>query len=188
MLCYAMRCTVSIFSAFKLSCICVENIESKGEKIMAFFNDVATSSQSYDALHGKQLNGIFDDIPTKPQTYDALYGKGPVREIPLGEPSNKGGKKEKAIVDKFILRREDGQLPCGSKKVVTLPDNSPLRKFGLDRFELTKEKVSEPWADEVASGLKKTLKVFGQGNEELFVGKDSIRKFMETIAHVIRKG
>ena len=165
MLCYAMRCTVSIFSAFKFSCICVENIESKGEKIMAFFDDVATS----------------------PQSYVALYGKGPVREIPLGEPSNKGGKKEKAIVDKFILRREDGQLPCGSKKVVTLPDNSPLRKFGLDRFELTKEKVRVHWSDKVASGLKKTLKVFGQGNEELFVGKDSIRKFMETIAHVIRK-
>ena len=186
MLCYAMWRAVSKFLAFKFSCKCVENIESKGEKIMAFFNDVATSSQSYDALYGKQLNGFFDDI--KPQTYDALYGKGPVREIPLGEPSKKDGKKEKAIVDKFILRREDGQLPCGSKKVVTLPDNSPLRKFGLDRFELTREKVCQFGSSDVAPGLKKTLKLFGQGSEPLFVGRDSIRKFMETIAHVIRKG
>lgn len=74
------------------------------------------------------------------------------------------------------------------KKVVTLSDNSPLKKFGLDRFELTREKFSESWSDEVAPGLEKTLKVFGQGNEELFVGRDSIRQFMKSIAHVIRKG
>lgn len=41
------------------------------------------------------------------------------------------------------------------KKVVTLSDNSPLRKFGLDRFELTREKFSESWSDEVAPGLEK---------------------------------
>ena len=133
---------------------------------MAFFNDVATSSQSFKAL----------------------YGGGPVREIPLGEPSKKDGKKEKAIVDKYILRREGGQLPYGSKKVVTLPDNSPLRKFGLDRFELTREKVSNFSGTAATPRLRKTLKLFGQGSDPLFVGSDSIRKFIKTIAHVIRKG
>lgn len=71
-------------------------------------------------LYGKQLNGIFDDIPTKPQTYDALYGKGPVREILLGEPSNKDGKKEKAIVDKYILRRKMGSCLVAQKSSYTV--------------------------------------------------------------------
>ncbi len=133
---------------------------------MAFFNDVATSSQSFKAL----------------------YGGGHVREIPLGEPSKKDGKKEKAIVDKYILRREGGQLPYGSKKVVTLPDNSPLRKFGLDRFELTRVKVPNSSYTAANPRLSKTLYLFGQGSDPLFVGSDSIRKFIKTIAHVIRKG
>ena len=166
MLCYAMRRTVSIFSAFKFSCKCVENMERKGEKIMAFFNDVATSSQSYNAL----------------------YGKDSVRAIPLGKPNEIEGKKGKAIVKRFSLQRVDGQKPCGSKKVVTLPENSPLRRLGLDKFELTKEKLCKFGTGEVAPGLKKTLRVFGQDGKELFVGADSIRQFMKTIAHVIRKG
>ena len=162
MLCYAMRCTVSIFSAFRFSCKCVENMERKGEKIMAFFNDVAT----------------------KPQNYFELYGRGPVRETPLGKPQNYDSG---TIVERFILRREDGQRPFGSKKLVTLPDNSPLRRFGLDKFELIKEKRCNFGMD-VVPGLKKTLKIFGQDGKELLLGADSIRQFMKSIAHVIRKG
>ena len=140
-------------------------MERKGEKNMAFFNDVAP----------------------KPQNYYELYGKGLVREIRLGEPPKKDGKKEKAIVERFILRREDGQKPFGSKKLVTLSDNSPLRRLGLDKFELIKEKSCK-FGSDVAPGLRKTLRVFGQDGKQLFVGADSIRQFMKTIAHVIRKG
>lgn len=138
-------------------------MERKGEKIMAFFNDVAT----------------------KPQNYFELYGRGPVRETPLGKPQNYDSG---TIVERFILRREDGQRPFGSKKLVTLPDNSPLRRFGLDKFELTKEKFPVLWDDNVAPGLKKTLKLFNKNGEVMFEGTGSIRQFMKSIAHVIRKG
>ncbi len=182
-----MRRTVAILFLLKFYCKCVENMERKGEKIMAFFNDVATSSQSYDALRGKQLNGIFDDLPTKSQSYDALYGTqlNGVRETPLGKPLEYDSGTR---VERYSLQRVDGQKTYASKKVVILPKNSPLRKLNMDKFVLTREKVYNPYdCDVISSGLKKTLKLFNKNGEVMFEGIDSIRQFMKSIAHIIRK-
>ena len=164
MLCYAMRCAVSNFSVFRFSCKCVENTESKGDKIMVNFNDVATNSQSYNALYGSRLDNICENPPCAP--LDFANG---------------------TRVERYSLQRVDGQKPYASKKVVILPKNSPLRRLNLDKFELTKEKVRMP-GDKVAPGLKKMLKLFNKNGEVMFEGTESIRQFMKTIAHIIRKG
>ena len=90
-------------------------------------------------------------------------------------------------VERYSLQRVDGQKPYGSQKVVTLPENSPLRRLNLDKFELTKEKFPILWDDNVAPGLKKTLKLFNKNGEVMFEGTGSIRQFMKSIAHIIRK-
>ena len=160
-----MRSAVSNFSVFKFLRKCVENIESKGEKFMAFFNDVATNSQSYNVLYGIKHSDV--------------------RETPLGKPLDYDSGTR---VERYSLQRVNGQKPYASKKVVTLPENSPLRRLNLDKFELIKEKVREFGGGGVASGLKKTLKLFNKNGEVMFEGTDSIRQFMKTIAHIIRKG
>lgn len=162
MLCYAMWRTVSILPAFKFSCICVEKV--KEIKIMTSLNDVTASSQSYDVLFGTQLNGV--------------------RETPLGKPLDYDGG---IRVERYSLQRVDGQKPYASRKVVTLPKNSPLRKLNMDKFVLTKEKAYNPYdCDEISSGLKKTLKLFNKNGEVMFEGADSIRQFMKSVAHLIR--
>ena len=163
MLCYALRRTVAILFLLKFSSECVENIERKGEKIMAFFNDVATSSQSYNVLYGIKHSDV--------------------RETPLGKPLDYDSGTR---VERYSLQRVNGQKPYASKKVVTLPENSPLRRLNLDKFELIKEKVRGDAG--VAPGLKKTLKLFNKNGEVMFEGTESIRQFMKTIAHIIRKG
>ena len=163
MLCYAMRCAVSIFSVFRFSCKCVENTESKGDKIMVNFNDVATNSQSYNALYGSRLDNICENPPCAP--LDFANG---------------------TRVERYSLQRVDGQKPYASKKVVILSENSPLRRLNLDKFELTKEKVREFGDDEVAPGLKKTLKLLNKKGEVMFEGTGSIRQFMKSVAHLIR--
>ena len=90
-------------------------------------------------------------------------------------------------VERYSLQRCDGQIPYASKKVVILSENSPLRRLNLDKFELTKEKVREFGDDEVAPGLKKTLKLFNKNGEVMFEGTGSIRQFMKSVAHIIRK-
>lgn len=139
-------------------------MERKGEKIMAFFNDVATNSQSYDALYGSRLDSM--------------------RKIPLGKPLEYDSGTR---VERYSLQKVDGQKPYASEKVVTLPENSPLRRLNLDKFVLTKEKVREYGDDEVAPGLKKTLKLLNKKGEVMFEGTGSIRQFMKSVAHIIRK-
>lgn len=161
---HASRRTVAILFLLKFSCKCVENTESKGDKIMAFFNDVATNSQSYGALYGSRLDNICENPPCAP--LDFANG---------------------TRVERYSLQRCDGQIPYASKKVVILSENSPLRRLNLDKFELTKEKVREFGDDEVAPGLKKTLKLFNKNGEVMFEGTGSIRQFMKSVAHIIRK-
>ena len=132
---------------------------------MAFFNDVATNSQSYNVLYGIKHNDV--------------------RETPLGKPLDYDSGTR---VERYSLQRVNGQKPYASKKVVTLPENSPLRRLNLDKFELIKEKVREFGGGGVAPGLKKTLKLFNKNGEVMFEGTESIRQFMKTIAHIIRKG
>ncbi len=132
---------------------------------MAFFNDVATNSQSYGALYGSRLDNICENPPCAP--LDFANG---------------------TTVERYSLQRCDGQIPYASKKVVILPENSPLRRLNLDKFELTKEKFPVLCDDNVAPGLKKTLKLFNKNGEVMFEGANSIRQFMKSIAHVIRKG
>ena len=131
---------------------------------MAFFNDVATNSQSYDALYGSRLDNICENPPCAP--LDFANG---------------------TRVERYSLQRCDGQIPYASEKVVTLSENSPLRKLNLDKFVLTKEKVREFGDDEVAPGLIKTLKLLNKKGEVMFEGTDSIRQFMKSVAHLIRK-
>lgn len=131
---------------------------------MAFFNDVATNSQSYGALYGSRLDNICENPPCAP--LDFANG---------------------TRVERYSLQRVDGQKPYASKKVVILSENSPLRRLNLDKFELTKEKVREFGDDEVAPGLKKTLKLFNKNGEVMFEGTGSIRQFMKSVAHIIRK-
>lgn len=131
---------------------------------MAFFNDVATNSQSYGALYGSRLDNICENPPCAP--LDFANG---------------------TRVERYSLQRCDGQIPYASKKVVILSENSPLRRLNLDKFELTKEKVREFGGGKVAPGLKKTLKLFNQDGNLVFEGADSIRQFMKSIAHIIRK-
>lgn len=131
---------------------------------MVFFNDVATNSQSYDALYGSRLDNICENPPCAP--LDFANG---------------------TRVERYSLQRCDGQIPYASEKVVTLSENSPLRKLNLDKFVLTKEKVREFGDDEVAPGLIKTLKLLNKKGEVMFEGTDSIRQFMKSVAHLIRK-
>ena len=106
----------------------------------------------------------------------------------LCEPIKIKGKNGTTTIEKFSLQLDGGLKPYGSQKVVTLPENSPLRRLNLDKFELTKEKFPVLWDDNVAPGLKKTLKLFNKNGEVMFEGANSIRQFMKSIAHVIRKG
>ena len=131
---------------------------------MVNFNDVATNSQSYNALYGSRLDNICENPPCAP--LDFANG---------------------TRVERYSLQRVDGQKPYASKKVVILSENSPLRRLNLDKFELIKEKFREFGDDEVASGLKKTLKLFDQDGKVMFEGRGSIRQFMKSIAHIIRK-
>ena len=132
---------------------------------MVNFNDVATNSQSYNALYGSRLDNICENPPCAP--LDFANG---------------------TRVERYSLQRVDGQKPYASKKVVILSENSPLRRLNLDKFELTKKKVREFGGGGVAPGLKKTLKLFNKNGEVMFEGTESIRQFMKTIAHIIRKG
>lgn len=130
---------------------------------MVNFNDVATNSQSYNALYGSRLDNICENPPCAP--LDFANG---------------------TRVERYSLQRVDGQKPYASKKVVILSENSPLRRLNLDKFELTKEKVREFGDDEVAPGLKKTLKLLNKKGEVMFEGTGSIRQFMKSVAHLIR--
>ena len=131
---------------------------------MVNFNDVATNSQSYNALYGSRLDNICENPPCAP--LDFANG---------------------TRVERYSLQRVDGQKPYASKKVVILSENSPLRRLNLDKFVLTKEKVREFGDDEVAPGLIKILKLLNKKGEVMFEGTDSIRQFMKSIAHIIRK-
>ena len=131
---------------------------------MAFFNDVATNSQSYGALYGSRLDNICENPPCAP--LDFANG---------------------TRVERYSLQRCDGQIPYASKKVVILSENSPLRRLNLDKFELIKEKAPEVFGDGIAPGLKKTLKLFNKNGEVMFEGTGSIRQFMKSVAHIIRK-
>ena len=128
---------------------------------------------------------FFKDVAPNYQSYVELYGNRDICETPLGKPLKYDNGTR---VERYILQRTDGQKPYGSKKVVTLPKNSPLRKLNLDKFVLTKEKTHNRYdCDEISSGIKKTLKLFNKNGEVMFEGTDSIRKFMKSIAHLIRK-
>ena len=131
---------------------------------MAFFSDVATGSQSYDVLYGRRPGGEQKTLLGKPHEYA-----------------------DGTVVKRYSLQRVDGQKPYASKKVVTLPKNSPLRRLNLDKFELIKEKAPKIVGGGIAPGLKKSLKLLDQDGRVMFEGADSIRQFMKTIAHVIRK-
>ena len=131
---------------------------------MAFFNDVATGSKTYDVLYGRRPDGVKVTSLGKPHEYD-----------------------DGTVVKRYSLQRVDGQKPYASKKVVTLPKNSPLRRLNLDKFELIKEKIPKVFGGDIAPGLKKTLKLFDKDGRVMFEGAYSIQKFMKTIAHVIRK-
>ena len=130
---------------------------------MVNFNDVATNSQSYNALYGSRLDNICENPPCAP--LDFANG---------------------TRVERYSLQRVDGQKPYASKKVVILSENSPLRRLNLDKFELTKEKVRGFGDAGVAPGLKKTLKLFNKNGEVMFEGTGSIRQFMKSVAHLIR--
>ena len=131
---------------------------------MACFNDVATNSLSYNVLYGIKNSDV--------------------RETPLGKPLDYDSGTR---VERYSLQRVNGQKPYASKKVVTLPENSPLRRLNLDKFELIKEKVRGFGDAGVAPGLKKTLKLFNKNGEVMFEGTGSIRQFMKSVAHIIRK-
>lgn len=135
---------------------------------MTNLNGVGTASSSFTTLYGD----INEDIV----------------KSELCEPIKIKGKNGTTTVEKFSLQLDGGPKPYGSQKVVTLPENSPLRSLNLDKFELTKEKFPILWDDNVAPGLKKTLKLFNKNGKVMFEGTGSIRQFMKSIAHVIRKG
>ena len=132
------------------------------------------------------LNGVGIDS----RGFTTLYGdlNEDIVRSELCEPIKIKGKNGTTTIEKFSLQLDGGLKPYGSQKVVTLPENSPLRRLNLDKFELTKEKFPVLWDDNVAPGLKKTLKLFNKNGEVMFEGADSIRQFMKSIAHVIRKG
>lgn len=132
------------------------------------------------------LNGVGIDS----RGFTTLYGdlNEDIVRSELCEPIKIKGKNGTTTIEKFSLQLDGGLKPYGSQKVVTLPENSPLRRLNLDKFELTKEKFPILWDDNVAPGLKKTLKLFNKNGQVMFEGADSIRQFMKSIAHVIRKG
>ena len=132
------------------------------------------------------LNGVGIDS----RGFTTLYGdlNEDIVRSELCEPIKIKGKNGTTTIEKFSLQLDGGLKPYGSQKVVTLPENSPLRRLNLDKFELTKEKFPVLWDDNVAPGLKKTLKLFNKNGEVMFEGANSIRQFMKSIAHVIRKG
>ena len=132
------------------------------------------------------LNGVGIDS----RGFTTLYGdlNEDIVRSELCEPIKIKGKNGTTTIEKFSLQLDGGLKPYGSQKVVTLPENSPLRRLNLDKFELTKEKFTVLWDDNVAPGLKKTLKLFNKNGEVMFEGANSIRQFMKSIAHVIRKG
>ena len=132
------------------------------------------------------LNGVGIDS----RGFTTLYGdlNDDIVRSELCEPIKIKGKNGTTTIEKFSLQLDGGLKPYGSQKVVTLPENSPLRRLNLDKFELTKEKFPILWDDNVAPGLKKTLKLFNKNGQVMFEGADSIRQFMKSIAHVIRKG
>ena len=132
------------------------------------------------------LNGVGIDS----RGFTTLYGdlNEDIVRSELCEPIKIKGKNVTTTIEKFSLQLDGGLKPYGSQKVVTLPENSPLRRLNLDKFELTKEKFPVLWDDNVAPGLKKTLKLFNKNGEVMFEGANSIRQFMKSIAHVIRKG
>ena len=132
------------------------------------------------------LNGVGIDF----RGFTTLYGdlNEDIVRSELCEPIKIKGKNGTTTIEKFSLQLDGGLKPYGSQKVVTLPENSPLRRLNLDKFELTKEKFPVLWDDNVAPGLKKTLKLFNKNGEVMFEGANSIRQFMKSIAHVIRKG
>ena len=132
------------------------------------------------------LNGVGIDS----RGFTTLYGdlNEDIVRSELCEPIKIKGKNGTTTIEKFSLQLDGGLKPYGSQKVVTLPENSPLRRLNLDKFELTKEKFPILWDDNVAPGLKKTLKLFNKNGEVMFEGANSIRQFMKSIAHVIRKG
>ena len=132
------------------------------------------------------LNGVGIDS----RGFTTLYGdlNEDIVRSELCEPLKIKGKNGTTTIEKFSLQLDGGLKPYGSQKVVTLPENSPLRRLNLDKFELTKEKFPVLWDDNVAPGLKKTLKLFNKNGEVMFEGANSIRQFMKSIAHVIRKG
>ena len=132
------------------------------------------------------LNGVGIDS----RGFTTLYGdlNEDIVKSELCEPIKIKGKNGTTTIEKFSLQLDGGLKPYGSQKVVTLPENSPLRRLNLDKFELTKEKFPVLWDDNVAPGLKKTLKLFNKNGEVMFEGANSIRQFMKSIAHVIRKG
>ncbi len=134
---------------------------------MTNLNGVGTASSSFTTLYGD----INEDIV----------------KSELCEPIKIKGKNGTTTVEKFSLQLDGGPKPYGSQKVVTLPENSPLRSLNLDKFELTKEKFPILWDDDVAPGLKKTLKLFNKNGKVMFEGTGSIRQFMKSIAHIIRK-
>ena len=131
------------------------------------------------------LNGVGIDS----RGFTTLYGdlNEDIVRSELCEPIKIKGKNGTTTIEKFSLQLDGGLKPYGSQKVVTLPENSPLRRLNLDKFELTKEKFPVLWDDNVAPGLKKTLKLFNKNGEVMFEGANSIRQFMKSIAHVIRK-
>ena len=131
------------------------------------------------------LNGVGIDS----RGFTTLYGdlNEDIVRSELCEPIKIKGKNGTTTIEKFSLQLDGGLKPYGSQKVVTLPENSPLRRLNLDKFELTKEKFPILWDDNVAPGLKKTLKLFNKNGEVMFEGADSIRQFMKSVAHLIRK-
>ena len=132
---------------------------------MTGLNDVATSSQSYDALYGSRPDGVKETPLGKPHVYD-----------------------NETVVKRYSLQRVDGQKPYASKKVVTLPENSPLRKLNMDKFVLTKEIVSSPYdCKKIFPEPQKWLQLFDKKGQVMFEDADSIRQFMKSIAHIIRK-
>ena len=132
------------------------------------------------------LNGVGIDS----RGFTTLYGdlNEDIVRSELCEPIKIKGKNGTTTIEKFSLQLDGGLKPYGSQKVVTLPENSPLRRLNLDKFELTKEKFPIFGDDNVAPGLKKTLKLFNKNGEVMFEGTGSIRQFMKSIAHIIRKG
>ncbi len=131
-------------------------------------NDISAGTKNFYELFGRK----FDDV----------------QELPLGSPIKVKGKNGTVTVKRYSLRRSDGQKPNASKKVVILPEHSPLRKLNIDKFELVKEKKPVSiLVEDIAPELKKTLKLLNKNGEIMFKGADSIHKFMKSVAHIIRK-